>query len=403
MSTAAVMESPPPETPTPAPDEVADALADARFVRVVVAPDGASLAASGVVARALRERAVPFQIRVRRASAYAVADDALTLRVGSAGLADLTLGDPETAPATAFEVARELGTAADARLALAGVAASEADPAASTLADAAGLDRAPGVGIPVADLADGLGHSTLLHAPFSADGDAADAALAELELPADLDDDARRRIASLAAVETATASGATPRAAETVARALNPLRLGDGAPFATIEGYADVLCAVAREEPGTGVALALGHDARTPALDAWRRHARHVHAALRSADTARHAGVFVVRTSPPTDADATDSDTDSNADARRRRIAGRLRTVARLARDFRSPEPTVLVLAESVAAAATHDEAVDVAGVLARAVENAGSDADVDGTAREADALGVDADAFETAAREVLS
>ena len=399
MSTAAVMESPPPETPTP--EEVADALADARFVRVVVAPDGASLAASGVVARALRERAVPFQIRVRRASAYAVADDALTLRVGSAGPADLTLGDPETAPATAFEVARELGTAADARLALAGVAASEADPAASTLADVAGLERTPGVGVPVADLADGLGHSTLLHAPFSADGDAAGAALAELDLPADLDDDARRRIASLAAVETATASDATPRAAETVGRALNPLRLGDGAPFATIEGYADVLCAVAREEPGTGVALALGHDARTPALDAWRAHARHVHATLRSADTARHAGVFVVRTSPPTDGDATDP--ESNADARQRRIAGRLRTIARLARDFRSPEATVLVVAEGVAAAATHDEAVDVADALARAVEQTRSDADADGTAREADALGIDADAFETAAREALS
>ena len=399
MSTAAVMESRPPETPTP--DEVADALADARFVRVVVAPDGASLAASGVVARALRERAVPFQIRVRRASAYAVADDALTLRVGSAGPADLTLGDPETAPATAFEVARELGTAADARLALAGVAASEADPAASTLADVAGLERTPGVGVPVADLADGLGHSTLLHAPFSADGDAAGAALAELDLPADLDDDARRRIASLAAVETATASDATPRAAETVGRALNPLRLGDGAPFATIEGYADVLCAVAREEPGTGVALALGHDARTPALDAWRAHARHVHATLQSADTARHAGVFVVRTSPPTDGDATDP--ESNADARQRRIAGRLRTIARLARDFRSPEATVLVVAEGVAAAATHDEAVDVADALARAVEQTRSDADADGTAREADALGIDADAFETAAREALS
>jgi hypothetical protein len=402
------MESPPPETPTP--EEVADALADARVVRVVVAPDGASLAASGVVARALRERAVPFQIRVRRASAYAVADDALTLRVGSAGPADLTLGDSETAPATAFEVARELGTAADARLALAGIAASEADPATSTLADAAGLERAPGVGVPVADLADGLGHSTLLHAPFSANEDAAGAALAELDLPADLDDDARRRIASLAAVETATASDATPRAAEGVARALNPLRLGDGAPFATIEGYADVLCAVAREEPGTGVALALGHDARTPALDAWRTHARHVHTALRSADTARHAGVFVLRTSPPTDGDGTDpgsdptdSDSVSDADARRRRIAGRLRTVARLARDFRSPEPTVLVLAEGVAAAATHDEAVDVADALGRAIRSTELAADADGTAREADALGVEADAFETAAREALS
>jgi hypothetical protein len=397
MSATAVMESFPPETPTP--EEVADALADARFVRVVAAPTGASLAASGVVARALRERAVPFQVRVRRGSAYAVTDDALTLRVGSTGPADLTLAKPERAPTMAFEVARELGTDPDPRLALAGVAASGADPAVSTLADVAGLDRSPGVGVPVADLADGLGHSTLLHAPFSDGADAAGAVLAELGLPAELDGDARRRVASLAAVETTTAPGATPRSAETVARALNPLRLDD-APFATVEGYGDVLCAVARERPGTGVALALGHDARTPALAAWRTHARHTHTALREAETARYTGVFVARVSPPTDGDADGETDDTDPDARARRTAGRLRTVARLARDFRSPEPTALVVADGVAAAATHDEAVDALDALERAVETA----DADGTAREADTrFAGDAEAFETAVREALS
>jgi hypothetical protein len=395
MSVTAVMESPPAHAPTPTPEEVADALADARFVRVVAAPTGASLAASGVVARALRERAVPFQVRVRRASAYAVTDDALTLRVGSTGPADLTLAEPERAPTVAFEVARELGTDPDPRLALAGVAASGADPAVSTLADVAGLDRSPGVGVPVADLADGLGHSTLLHAPFSTGADAAGAALAEMGLPAELDEDAHRRVASLAAVETTTAPGATPRAAETVARALNPLRLDD-APFVTVEGYADVLCAVARERPGTGVALALGHDARTPALESWRTHARHAHAALREAETARYTGVFVVRVALPADEGADDTDPEAHA----RRTAGRLRTVARLARDFRSPEPTALVVADGVAAAATHDEAVDAADALGTTV---GAD-DADGTAREADArFEGDAEAFEASAREALS
>jgi hypothetical protein len=387
------MEPSPTDSNTPTPEAVATALADARFVRVVVAPDGASLAAGGVLARALRERAIPFQVRVRRDSAYSVRDDALTVRIGSAGPADLTLSEPETAPVVAFEVGGALGTDADPRLALAGVAASEADPAASMLADAAGLERSPGVGIPVSDLADGLGHSTLLHAPFSEGADAANAALAELDLPAELDEAAMRRIASLAAVETATATGATPRAAEAVARALNPLRLNDAAPFATVEGYADVLCAVAREEPGTGIALALGPDARTPAIEAWRTHARLAHAALRTAETARYGGVFVVHVETP-DSRAEGDESD------RRRVAGRLRTVARLARDFRSPEPTALVVCEGVAAAATTDGGVDAADALGTAAGTG----EADGTAREADTrFETDTETFVTTAREALA
>ena len=396
MSTTAVMESPSTAAPTPAPEEVADRLADARFVRVVAAPTGAALAASGVLARALRELAVPFQVRVRRDSAYAVTDDALTVRVGSTGPADVTLADPETAPVVAFEVARALEAAPDPRLALAGVAAAESDPVGSTLVDVLGAERSPGVGLPVADLADGLGHTTLLHAPFSKGVDAAGAVLAELELPADLDEEAHRRVASLVAIETATAPGATPRAAEAVARALNPLRL-DAGPFATVEGYADVLCAVAREEPGTGIALALGHDTRAAALDAWRRHARRAHAALREAETARYSGVVVLGVSLP--ADETDGATDDVA-APDQRLTGRLRTIARLARDFRSPEPTVLVLGDGVAAAATRDDEVDISGALSRAAEPE----DVEGTAREADArFDTDAEAFGATVREVLS
>ena len=388
-----------PDAPTPTPREVAGRLADAPFVQVVVAPTGAALAASGVVARALRERGVPFQARVCRGSPTIGADDAFRLRIGTPGPADLTLADPRRAPVLAFEVARELGVDADPRLALAGVAAAEADPAASTLADAAGLERSPGLGLPVADLADGLGHSTLLHAPFSDGPDAAGATLAELSLPAELDEATHRRIASFVAIEAATARGATPRAAEAIARALNPIWLDDDAPFRTVEGYADVLSAVAREAPGTGVALALGADARTAAIEAWRTHARHAHRMLRTADTARHSGVFVLRASP--DADVTADDDTRDADASR--LVGRLRTVARLARDYRSPEPTVLALAEGVAAAATHDDAVDVSTALERAV-TAVETGDVDGTAREADARFESAiEPFETAAREALS
>jgi hypothetical protein len=307
----------------------------------------------------------------------------------------VTLADPERAPVVAFEIARALEADADPRLALAGVAAAESDPAGSTLADVLGAERSPGVGVPVADLADGLGHTTLLHAPFSRGTDAAGAVLAGLQLPAELDADAHRRVASLVAVETVTATGATPRAAEAVARALKPLHLDSG-PFATVEGYADVLCAVAREEPGTGIALALGHDARTAALEAWRGHARWVHAALREADAARYSGVVVLGVSLPSDEEGATDDPERHD----RRLTGRLRTVAQLARDFRSPEPTVLVVGDGVAAAATADDGVDVAEALSSAAEPG----DVEGTAREADArFDADAEAFGATAREVLS
>ncbi|MFD1596730.1 hypothetical protein ACFR97_14435, partial [Haloplanus litoreus] len=44
--------------------ELAVALRSAPFVRVVAAATGDSLAASGVLVRALRERSTPFQVRV---------------------------------------------------------------------------------------------------------------------------------------------------------------------------------------------------------------------------------------------------------------------------------------------------------------------------------------------------
>jgi hypothetical protein len=92
-----------------------------------------------------------------------------------------------------------------------------------------------------------------------------------------------------------------------------------------------------------------------------------------------------------------DADED---DPDRRRATGRLRTVARLVRDFRSPEPTALVVSDQVAAVATHDDAVDAAGALAATDETITAD----GTAREADArFDVDAESFERTAREALS
>jgi hypothetical protein len=143
----------------------------------------------------------------------------------------------------------------------------------------------------------------------------------------------------------------TPRSADAVERALRPYATPDG-PTATVGVLADVLNAVARERPGTAVALALGHGGTDAALEAWRTHARTVHTALRASHTGRYDGVFAVR-----------SDVGADEDAR---AAGRLGALARLARDFRSPEPLVVALGEGVAAvSATESGASDAAEAIA--------------------------------------
>ncbi|WP_224447158.1 exonuclease RecJ [Haloprofundus salilacus] len=331
-----------------APAAVAAALADAPFVRVVARADGDSLAASGILARALRSADVPFHVQLRANPESVVDDDAddrgdTVVSVGATATRLAVPGDESPATLAAYRVASELGDAPDATLALAGVVAGEAslgddeyDPIRSA-AEAGGVTRRPGVGVPVADLADGLAHSTLLHAPYSGDVESARAALAEANLPAELDADAHRRVASLAALDATETDNATPRAVESLERLLRPYETPNG-PFETVEGYADVLCAVARERPGTGVAFALGHatDAtQTAALDAWRNHALEAHTVLREADTARFADCVVVRTGLGSDS------------------LGVLSTIARLVRDFRSPEPVVLAVGDGAAAAAS--------------------------------------------------
>ncbi|MDS0298469.1 hypothetical protein NDI76_06920 [Halogeometricum sp. S1BR25-6] len=337
---------------TRAPDapaeSVASALADASFVRVVCRAEGDALAAGGLLARALRSAGVPFHVR---AGAFAPAaappdGDGVLVAVGlDAPGADETLApDDGTTSLRAHEVASALTPESepgpDPVLALAGVVAAGEHPDAadgsllSVAEETGAVARRPGVAAPVADLADGLAHTTLAHASFSGNREAAGAALAELDLPADLDEASRRRLASLVALDVAGDENATERAAEAVERALYPYVTPD-APFATLGGYADVLDAVARERPGTGVAVALGHDARVPALEAWRDHAAAAHRALRGAHLGRYESVHVVR-APEEVADH----------------VGRLATVARLCRDFRSPEPTALVLGDGVAALA---------------------------------------------------
>jgi hypothetical protein len=330
--------------------DVAAACRDAGLVRLVGTADGDGLAAVGVLARALSATGTPFQASVARFPDPATGTDADVTVTAGAGGGDVAI-DSIPASVPAFAAARELAPDdADPVLALAGVVSAGAVPGDDDvgLLDAAreaGTERRAGLAVPVEDVADGLAHSTLVHLPPSGDVDAAREAL--LDVGGDgSSPEARKRAASMVALAAVT--DAPTRAAHAVERVLRPY---SSEAFETVGGYADVLDAVARERPGSGVALALGHDARSAALSAWRDHAYAAHRAIREADTGRYDGAFVVRTDGP------------------------VGTIARLVRDYRSPEPVVLVLGRAERgydrAAAAGDR--EVAPALRTAVGEAGT------------------------------
>ena len=359
---------------SPAADSAADVLRDATFVRLLVSDGSDSLAAAGLLGRALADRGTPFQARVADRTETAT-DDATTVHIGREG-GDLTLLGGTPASERAFGIARDLDADPDPVLALAGMAEGfEGSAAFECARERALIERRPGVAVPVADLTDGLAHTTLVRAPFSGDPDATAAALDEHEDP--------REIASMLALSVADMDGATPRAAESVARALRPYTItaddehAVSGRFATVGGYADVLRACARERPGVGLALALGHDVGDAALDAWRTHGNRTHAALDAATTERHRGVFVARVG---DAPLT--------------------TVARLLCEFRSPEPIALAVSETRAAGAAAEDTN-----LGERMHEAGAAAggDGDGSARRGRARFDDRDEFVEAFREASS
>jgi hypothetical protein len=342
------------EPSAPTASDLAGRCREAGLVRLLGTADGDALAAVGVLARSLRAVDVPFQASVAPVPDPGETDADLTVTVGTDG-GDVIIAE-RTASGPAYAVARELvgdvrGDEAASTLALAGMVASGAVPGETGygLLDA-DLDRRPGLGTPVADLADGLAHSTLVHLPTSGDVDATREALPDSALDGE---SPGRKAASFVAL---TAVRGTPaRAAGAVERALHPYVDG---PFETLAGYADVLDAVARERPGTGVALALGHDTIEASLAAWRDHATRTHRALQEGDIGRYDGAFVVRV---------DDERDGVP-----RAAGPLGTVARLALNYRSPEPAVLAFAgESPTEAAAAGEGVSDAFRRALAALNA--------------------------------
>ncbi len=336
-------------------------LASAGFVRVLTRATGDGLAAAGVLGRALSSLGTPYQVGVapttadrrRRADGPTAEEtDPTTVLIGATPGVDARVLPTTDGPASvvAAAVVDELGVTPDATLARAGAVAAGVPPETTSMPGSDGVERRPGLAVPTTDPADGLAHSTLVHAPFSGDPTASGQVLGALDLPEALDENARRRLASAVAIRASeTDDGVGPGGVE---RLLRPVPT-PAAPFETLGGFGDVLTATASVEPGVGVALALGHDVRDAALSAWREHGRAVHATLADARTSRYDGVFVTQAagSPP------------------------VRATAALSLSTQSPEPTALVLGDGEAAVAA-TEAVDVRDPLRAAARAVDAEAD---------------------------
>jgi len=299
------------------PDRAAAVLTDAEFVRLVATANGDSLAAAGLLARGLDAVGVPYQASLAAVPEPPATDADCTVAVGGP-TGDVTLRNAPVATEAASILETLAPDAIDPELALAGAICAGAEPSGRLL-ERAGLERHPGVAIPTDDPIEGLAASTLVHASFSGDLDATETALSTLEDPTG------RELASFVALSAV--ENAPPRAAPAVERALRPYVTDR---FGTLGGFADVLEAVARAQPGTGLALALGHDVEAAARDVWRTHGQRAHTVLRTADTGRYEGLYVIRI--------------ENA------APAVLGTVARLAFQYRSPEPIALAVTEGAAA-----------------------------------------------------
>lgn len=320
--------------------DIATALDGAEFLHVVARADGDALAAASLLASACERIQIPYHVRFARTEAEAetqvenVDETATALTLG--------LSQPDPVSLAAFHAVSDLGVSSEPTLAVAGATAGGTVP--STLDDRllgrAGLERRPGLVVPTDDPAEGLAFTTRAYAHFSGDLDAAVQAVEALE---DLSD---RSLASLLAIAAVTPSGTPARAGVAVERAIRPYA---GGPFGTAGGFADVLDALAREAPGLGIGLSMDADAYDEALSIWRDRSERVHKAVRDAGTARYDGLVVAR------------------------VDGPVEPVARLLRDFRSPEPVVVTVNDGAAGVAALE--ASIGGPLATAAEAAAGSA----------------------------
>lgn len=321
----------------PDANSLAATIRDAEFVRLLVGGTGEALAAAGLLAGGCDAVGTPFHARPVRThadvtEATASMKDGVCLRIWPNGSVDHE-SRPHPVSVTAYDAARDLDGTPDPILALAGIIAGEGRPRTSPeLLDHASIERGPGVAIPTSDLADGLAHSTLVHAEFSGDRTAAASVIEGFE-PTN-----GREAASALALACIDHAEASERASTVLERVVRPYF---GGPFETLGGYADILDTLAHTAPGVGFALALGHDVHDRALAMWREHAKSVHSAVRTAQTTTTDGILIAR------------------------IDGPVVPTARLLRDYCTTAPVVLAVATDEASAATTTERLDSA--LARA------------------------------------
>jgi len=317
-------------------DATAVRLREAGFVRLVAVPTGDAVGAAALLARGLEAADTPYQLSVGLSRTIDRATDAdLTVGVGHA--ADepaVALDGPGPVSRRAATIAEALGES-DPVLAAAGTIASGGTPEETVATPGEGSEPSAGesrlgVGTPTVSPADGLGHSTLVHASFSGRPERAAELLADADEPPEDSTADRETVASLVAL-TVAEEAETPTAAEAIERFLSPQ---PGGPLGTVAGLADVLDALAEPSPGLAAGLALGYSDRERTLEAWRTAAGNVHEAVRTAELSRYDGLVVaeLETSAP------------------------LAPTTRLLREYRSPEPVVAVLDGAAATAATPPE-----------------------------------------------
>ncbi|MFB6228085.1 MAG: exonuclease RecJ [Halobacteriales archaeon] len=336
----------PEERMAPGEGEVATTIREAGLCQLVTAARADAIAAATLLATGCDASGIPFHVcairtREELRSRLASADpDTDTVVIGADGHGTPVIADPPVS-GRAHAVASELGADPDASLALAGVVAAGFDPADAVpeLLSRADADPTTGVAVPTEDPADGLAHTTLAHADFSGEKRRAEEELAELGASPE-----PRDVASLLAIAATGPAGASTRSATAIERSIRPYRIPG--PFATVGGYADVLSALVRRSPGLAITLTMTGEGRDAALSAWRERAVRTHAAVRSADTERYDGLLVAH------------------------VDGPVAPVARLLRDFRSPEPTVLAVDDGEAAIAATE--TDVAGSIEAGADAAG-------------------------------
>lgn len=325
------------------PDAAVTALRGAPLVRILTKQFADSIAAAGVLTQGLAEQQIPFQVspttsqddRAMRASAGD--PDAVTVSIGSLtdpDLADIVL---DHAPVEmAVSIVKRLGADPEPHLPLAGIIARGENP--EKLPELLSSTRDPEqsrssrFGIPVDDLVDGLAHSLLIHAPFS--GDRSQVADMLDRVGVDIDqidsDETLRQIASAVAIN-ATDGPNPKRAADYVESFLYPHVTSH--QFRTLEGFADILMSTTQSHPGTAVALAIGGNVQSAALETWRQHALTVHRQLNDIELKRYNGVVS--------------------------FSGEwtwIRTAARVVQRTMSPEPVTIARSDEGVAVAAEDE-----------------------------------------------